>query len=294
MYLSEALSGWTREVVGLGPDLFFIKDDISATTTVTIDWLLHSYMSSPPDNEDRTFTYEERRTENPWTELDTRLWSLRPREEAPVMYVADLSFATWDAALQPSYFVPAKDPDTGAYNESRDSFQVGYRLDRRITTDQASSLTALWFGDDSAMETWSSALAEAVQVHDALGDVAHLLWPTSTSVVGYHGYDVTGKMGGRRFDDPAYFGRSITYLAHEGTPLLIASEPVGLFAHVEAGGPAPRFAVVQTMATTDVALYCPQPVSHVWVDGVATGLFTWADATLSVTLPPGEHRLDLE
>jgi len=166
-------------------------------------------------------------------------------------------------------------------------------IDRRITADQASSLTALWFGEDRTMDSWSSDLAEAVWVHDALGDVAHVFWPSSGSIGGYHGYEVTGEMGGRRLDDPAYFGRSITYLAHEGTPLLMASDPVDLFAHVEVDGPAARFAILHTTTTTDLTLYCPQAVTQVWVDGVPYDLFTWSGATLSLTLPPGDHRLDL-
>jgi len=294
MYLSEALAGWSREVVGLGPDLFFIRDDISAKATVTIDWLLHSHISSPPDNEGRTYTYQERRTENPWTNLGARLWSLRPQEEAPVMYVSDLSYAAWDATVEPSYFVPAKDPDTGRYNESRDSFQIGYRLERRITTDQARSLTALWFGEDLVVQPWSSTSADGARVRDSIGDVAHIFWPTANGIFNFHGYYVTGKMGGRRFDDPAYFGRSITYLSHAGELLVTASRPVDIFAYLEGGGGEVRFAIVHARADTDLTLYCPQPVTQVWVDGIATHRFTWTGSTLSLTLPPGEHRLDLQ
>jgi hypothetical protein len=292
MYISEDLDAWTREVVGLGPDIFLVRDGIGASAPVEVDWLLHGYVSEPPSSAGGTYAYAEHRTESPWTEDSTALWSLRPQSAAPALHVADASHASWSATLEPSFYVPELNPDTREYNETYESFQVGARLRRTITSDAAPSLVALWFGDAIAVESWSGAQADALKLHDSSTDVAVAIWP-SEPLTGFHGWDVTGEMAGRRLDEPAYFGRSVTHVADAGVTLLDAASAVSLFARLEHTGADPRFAIVRADASTDVTLHCPVEPARVLLDG-SDAAFTWAAQSLSLTVPAGEHRIVLE
>jgi hypothetical protein len=179
----------------------------------------------------------------------------------------------------------------GGYNRSFESFQVGHRLRRSVSADSAGSLVALWFGDVLDAESWSDGTADGVRVFDTGGDVALVVWPATSPVTGFHGCDVTGTMAGRRFDEPAYFGRELTRFVQDGDVLVTATTPVSLLARLEHTGS--RFAIVHAGASSDVALFCPVEPTRVTVDGT-DATFSWAGSVLSLTVPAGEHRIDLE
>lgn len=292
---AEELSGWTREVVGLGPDLFFVRDVVDATASVPIHWLLHSYRSDPPTSENHTYGYVDRRLENPFTEVDATHWVINPQDTAPVLHVADVSPDAWQALVEPSFYVPEQDLDTGEYNSALDSFGVGYRLHRTLTGLSARSVVALWWGDDLAVESWSTAQAEAARVTDTGVDVAVIMWPVNGSVSGFNGYDVDGTMAGRRMDEPAYFGRALTLLASAATVLAQATLPVEVFARLEhpATAAEPTFALVRASASTTLTLLCPTEPTVVLLDGTPT-TFSWSTSLLTVDIPAGTHRLDAQ
>jgi hypothetical protein len=294
MLLSDAVSSWTREVVGLAPGLFIVHDDVAATRSVTLDWLLHGYRSNPPTSVSSTYTYTERRTENPFVEVDGRHWTLQPQDAAPVLHVADVSAAAWTAVVEPSMYVPELNPDTREYNEDQASFQVGDRLRRTLAGDHAASTVVLWFDDAVSAESWSDATAEAVRLHTTTDDVAVAIWPAGGAVSGFHGYDVAGAMAGRRFDEPAYFARATTRLVSGTTVLLDAASAVDAFVRFEHAVSAtdPRMAVVDASAAGDVSLYCPTEPVEVLVDGAAVAS-PWSGAVLTIPLAAGLHRIEL-
>jgi len=160
-----------------------------------------------------------------------------------------------------------------------------------VSTDGADSLVALWLGDVLDATSWSDGTADGVRIFDTGGDVALVVWPASSSVTAFHGCDVTGVMGGRRFDEPATFGRDVTLLAQGGDTLVTASTPVSLYARLEHTGA--RFAIVQAAASSDIALFCPVEPTRVTVDGTDAS-FTWAPSAISLTLEAGEHRIEVE
>ncbi len=290
MVISTDLDSWTREIVGLGPDIFIVRDAVSASAPVAVDWLLHSYVSEPPASVSRTYTYAEHRLENPFTADAPPHWSIRPQAGADVLNVADASYFSWTSVVEPSSYVPEQDPDTSEYNDTFESFQVGYRLRRTLTSDDVTSLVAMWFGDGISLESWSDETADALCLQD-IADVAIVVWPASGSVIGFHGVSVTGLMAGRRIDEPAYFAREVTLFEHGADTLIVASTAVSVFARLEHTGA--RFAVVQAAALSDLFLSCPEEPSRVLFDGVDTA-FTWTGPTLSLTVPAGQHRIDIE
>ncbi|MBN1773060.1 MAG: heparinase II/III family protein [Deltaproteobacteria bacterium] len=295
MMLSETLTSWRREVVGLGSDLFFVHDTMQGTAAMTLDLLLHSYRSAAPTGSGLAYTYAELRTENPWREEAAGRWAIHPRDGVPALHVGDASAAAWTATLEPSSYVPEQNPDTRTYNESGARFDVGWRLRRSRTASAATSTTALWFGDDLELESWSDATADAARLHRGGTDSAFVVWPTGAGVTGFHGADVTGAMAGRRLDDPAIFGRGLTAFAAGGDVLVQASAPIDLFARLEhvASATEPRFALVRAAASAVVSLRCPVAPTTVRLDGT-DATFAHAGGLLELTVPAGDHRLDLD
>jgi hypothetical protein len=291
MYLSEELTSWTREIVGLGPDAFLVRDLLTASASVDIDWLLHSYATEPPGSASQTYSYVDVRTDNVWTEESAGHWTILPQDGVTVLHVLDASATSWASTIEPSMFVPEQNLEVGGYNRSFESFQVGHRLRRSASTDGAGSLVVLWFGDVLDAESWSDTTADGVRLFDSGGDVALVVWPASASVTGFNGCDVTGEMAGRRFDEPAFFGRDLTGFSQGGDTLVTASTPVSLYARLEHTGA--RFAVVQAAASSDLALFCPVEPTRVTLDGTDAS-FTWASSALSLTVPAGEHRIEVE
>jgi len=291
MYLSGDLTSWTREIVGLGPDVFLVRDVITAGAAVDIDWLLHSYASEPPGSAGQTYSYVDVRTDNVWTEESAGRWSVLPQDGAAVLHVLDASASSWTATIEPSMFVPEQNLDVGGYNSSFESFQVGHRLRRSVSADGAGSLVVLWFGDALSAESWSDGTADGVRLYDTTADVALVVWPAASPVTAFHGCDVTGTMAGRRFDEPAFFGRDLTYFSQGGDVLVTASTPVSLLARLEHTGA--RFAIVRAAASSDLTLFCPVEPTRVTVDGTDAS-FTWAASAITLTLPAGDHRIELE
>jgi hypothetical protein len=295
MVLSETLDSWKREVVGLSADLFVVADVLDGNQAMDLDWLLHSYASSPPENVNQTYSYKELRTESPWTEEAANHWISSPQADVPGLHVWDASFAAWTATIEPSMYVPEQHPDDGGYNESLESYQVGTRLRRSANATQIRSTVALWFGDALAAETWSTEEAEAVRIHDGDNEVAHLLWPTADNVAGFHDFDATAAMTGRRLDEPAYFGRQVTHLAHQGTLLVDAAQPVDLFARLEHAPSStdPLRVVTEAAAETVVTLHCPDEPTTVLLDGAET-TFDWASSQLTLTVPADQHHFEIQ
>ena len=294
MVLYPNLEYWHREVVGLNPGVWFVRDTVSATATVSMDWLLHSYRSDPPSSERSTYTYTDRRTENPFTDVAVRRWDVTPQDTAQVLHVADVSLMDWAAVTEPSNYVPETHPDTHEYNSTQDYFQVGFRLRRTVSADQASSVVVLWFDDNLSVENLSTQQAEAARVYDGGGDVAHVIWPSSGSVSGFNGFDLTGRMGGRRFDRPAYFGRGVTLLSDGAEVLIQATVSTDVFARLEHAFSAsdPGVVVVEAGAGTDLNLLCPTSPTQVMMDGAPVA-FSWAGSVLTLTVPAGTHRFEV-
>ncbi len=295
MVQAETLDSWKREVIGLGPDIFLVEDILAGSAAMSLEWLLHSHASIPPTSINHTYTYKEVRTENPWSELATGHWVTQPQPAAASLHVHDASFATWGATIEPSMFVPEQHLDEGGYNESLESYQVGFRLRRSASATQIRSTVALWFGDALAAETWSTAAAEALRLYDGGTEVVQVLWPTGGSVIGFHDFDVTAEMAGRRFDEPATFGRQVTQLDWQGTELIDATQPLDLFARLEHSPSStdPLRVVAEAAAETSVTLHCPGQPTTVLMDGAQT-TFNWTSSRLTLTVPAGQHRFVVE
>ncbi len=294
MVESPKVESWRREVVGLAPDLFFVRDTVSATATVDVAFLLHAYVSEPPASSRQTYSALDTRLENPFSEVAPGRWELTPQADATVMHLADLSFDSWGAGVDPTMFVPEQTLDTREYNTNFDSFQLGHHLRRTISTDSTSSLMALWFGDALDVDELSTAGADAARVFDGGGDVAVVIWPNTGAVTGLYGFDVTGDLGGRRYDEPAVFGRGVTLLSDGGQVLVQSTTPVNVFArleHTPTPG-APSFAVLYADTAADLTLATSQTPTQVLLDG-ASVTFTLNGGLLTFTLPAGHHRMEL-
>ena len=298
MVKSDALSSWIREVVCIAPDLFFVRDTVDATAQVTMGWLLHSYRSDPPTSETRTYSYKQRRTENPFATVDGRHYTITPQDSASSLHVADVSYQDWNDTVEESRFVPEQKPD-GGYNENKDSFQFGYRLHRTVVGDSGRSLVLLSFGENLTVTSWSTAQADAAQVADGSGGTVVALWPNAsgTTLSNFHGYDLNGDMAGRVQGTPvpALFGRGITRFAQSGQVLVQADGPVDVFSRLEHSPTSdnPTFALVRATASTTVTLRCTVSPSTVLLDG-NTVTYTWNASELTVTVGPGSHRIDVQ
>jgi Heparinase II/III-like protein len=300
MVSSPKVQSWRRELLGLGPDLFFVRDTVSATETVQVDFLLHSYVSTPPTASSQTYSYLDNRMDNPFTEVSPGRWEVAPQPTtaATALQVADLSYDQWTATVEPTLFVPEQTLDTREYNVNLDSYQLGFRLRRSITAGSpagtTSSVMALWFGDTLDTESLTTATADAARLYTTNGDVAVVIWPLTGSVTSLHGFDVTGRMGGRRFDEPAVFGHQVTYLFEGGEVLCQSTTPVNLFARlVHTPTPAtPAYAILYAAAQADLSLATTLTPSEILLDGTAIP-FTMNGSLLTFTLPPGQHRIDL-
>lgn len=294
MVNSDRLSSWKREVVGLGPDVFLIRDDLRGLGDVQWTSLLHSYKTDAPTSINRSYGYRDRRLEDPWIE-DGAGWILRPRQGAPDLHVADCSAEAWTPVVEPTTYVPEQKLDVGGYNEGLDRFQLGTRLRRQRTDAQTSSLVATWFGDDVSVIPLASFSAEGVRLVRGSDDVAIAVWSLQAQTASVGPVVVTGAMGGVRLDRPAYFGRQLTELRHDGAQLVAASAPISLAARLQHTPTAaePLEATVDSETSVDLDLACPAHPADVRVDGVSVG-FAWSGGTLSLTLPAGRHRIDVE
>jgi len=294
MVESSDLERWDREVVGLHPDVFLVRDSLQASTEVEWTWLLHSYVSDPPGNSNQTYSYRERRLENPWVEQGGGHWLVQPQDTAPDLHVVDCSSASWTAVVEPTLFVPEQKLDVGGYNADFEPFQLGHRLRRDRTDSATSSLVATWFGDGISVAALASAEAEGVHLLDGSDDLAIVLWPFAPATPGaIDGLAVTGAMGGVRIDRAAFFGRTLTRLEHDGEVLLQASAPVSIFARLQHPlSLGPRYARVQTAGSADLSLVSATEPSLVELDGASIP-FRWAAGVLTLTVPAGSHLIEV-
>jgi hypothetical protein len=294
MMASTSLQSWRREVVGLGPDVFLVRDELASDRPVEYTWLLHSHRTDPPTSMNASYNVRNRRLENPWTGLGAGRWRLRPQDAAPDLHLRDCSATAWSAAIEPAFYVPEQRLDTGGYNEDKDSFQLGYLLSRRRTAAAATSVVAVWFGEQLEAEALASAEAEGARLIEGGAEVAWIVWSRAGSISDLPGLGLQGAMGGRRRDRAAYFGRELTRLEADGQVLLRATAEVSLLARLEhAATPAePRFARVQAAAAASLELYCPEAPAEVRLDGAGIP-FDWNDLVLRVDVPAGEHRLEI-
>jgi hypothetical protein len=113
--------------------------------------------------------------------------------------------------------------------------------------------------------------------------------------VGFNGFDVTGLMGGRRFDQPAYHGRGVTFLSDGAELLIQATMPADVFARLEHAWSAgdPGVVVVEAGGVTDLSLWCPTNPAQVLMDGSPVA-FSWAASVLTLTVPAGTHRFEVQ
>lgn len=294
MIESLALQAWEREVVGLGPDIFLIRDELSASSPVEFTWLIHAYRSDPPASENRSYSYRDRRLENPWLDQGGGHWIVRPQDAEPDLHVADCSADAWSSSIEASFYVPEQNLDVGGYNADLESFQLGSRLSRTRTAASTSSLVAVWFGDDISVEALAGGGAEGLRLFDGNGDLAVVIWPLVGAAI-LQGVAVDGSMGGRRMDKTAYFGRELTRLEKDGQVLIQASAAVSLFARIEhtATPEEPRFVAVQVSSAVTLDLFCPEEPVQVQLDGTAVP-FSWSNFVVTIDVPPGAHRLILD
>ncbi len=290
-----ALTLWNREVVGLGPDVFLIRDTLDATAQVTYHWLLHSYMTDPPTSVNRTYTYRDRRTENPFSTVDDHHFVITPQDQATPLTVTDLSHDAWTNQVEETWYVPEIKLDGGGYNSDFESYQLGDHVHRQITGQSAWSLVALTFTDALTATSWSTAQVEAASIEADGQTFALVFWnKTNSPITGFHGFDFTGKMAGRMpGDSPAFFGRAVTRFVDSGQTLLDTQAPVDLFARTEDQASGTRYALLRTEAETTVSLRCDTRPSSALLDG-ASITFQWNSGLVTFTLPAGTHRLDLQ
>jgi uncharacterized protein DUF4962 len=293
MIESTDLQSWQREVIGLGPAIFIIRDVLLASSPAEFTWLLHSYRTDPPSTENQSYAYRNRRLENPWQDQGAGRWQVTPQDAAAPLFLADCSADNWTAVIEPSFYIPEQKLDVGGYNSDFESFQLGHRLRRTRTAASATSLVAAWFGADISVEALANAEAEGARLFDTNGDIALVIWPFAAAA-DLQGLSVNGAMAGRRQDETAYFGRALTQFEKDGQLLIQATEAVSLFARTEhiATADDPRFATVQTTSDVVLDLYCPVEPSQVQLDG--TNLpFSWSNSILTVDIPSGAHRIVL-
>jgi len=294
MYQSPHLQSWQREVVGITPGIFLVRDVMEADQPVTFTWLLHSYRTDPPTSENRSYSYRERRLENPWEDQGSGSWLLRPQDAAPALHVKDCSSSSWSAVVEPGLFVPEQDLDAGGYNENLEPFQLGYRLRRDYHAAAASSLVAAWFDAGLEAEPLTVTNAEGVRLYDGNGNVVVNIWPFSGAPATLAGLTVQGLMGGIRRDRPAFWGRELTRLENSGQVLVQAQSPLSLFARTEHAASAddPHLLITRAASTVTVSVYCPDEPGQVTLDGNPL-TFSWNQGLLSLEVPAGRHRLEM-
>ncbi len=294
MYQSPVLDEWRREVVGFTPGVFLIRDTMACSNQVELSWLIHSYKTDPPVSEGSSYSYRQRRMENPWEKTGDKSWLLRPQDGSPPMQLLDCSSQNWTAVIEPSFFVPEQDLEVGGYNENLDSFQLGYRIRRTLNATFASSLVAAWFGDELTVVPLSDEEAEGVSISDSGGNVAVVVWTFAGTATDASGISLEGAMGGRRTDRPAFFGRELTELSAGGLWLVRSQAPISIFARTEhsASIDNPHFFIVESTTNADIEIYCPDEPIRVTMDSNPVS-FSWTNQTLSITCPEGSHRFEL-
>jgi len=301
MYKDTTLSRWNRETVGIEPNIFIVHDEINLTAAKQLDLLMHSFKVKLPATDNDTVDYRTYRLDNPWNGSN-RDWQIQPSADnanlLPILYVADRSYQNWTTKNEPTNFVPEVNYATGSSNSTQLRFQLGWNLRRYINSANARSTVAFWFDTAGTLtaDSWSDAQHEAIRLHRGTADTAIIIWPAATNAPAINGYQVVGAMGGRNIEKPAYFGRGISKLVINGVTFAQTnSGTVDFFARLEhaATSSEPRFVKTNTLTATTLTLRCPTQPASVKIDGATTN-FTWAASNLTLQVPSGSHRFELQ
>lgn len=287
MYTNPNLSSWQREVVGLGGDLYLLRDTVSAGTSANFDLLLHAQVTVASGD---TFNQDAYAYSNPWTQLATGKWEINARSGSPKMLVQDLSSETWSSSIEETLYYHRYD--------STPPTRRGNKLKRSLSGTTGTSLVSFGFEDlmtGWTQAAWSNPQAEGLHIVDSGSPVIDVLWPLNgISAAASDGWTVNGKMAGRRFGKD-YFGRGATSIQHNGLNLLSATAPVSLHAKTEPplGGTVPSRIVIQAAAASTIMVYAPYEPKSVLLDNVDMA-FSWANNQLTVSIPATEgSTLDL-
>ncbi|MBI9021415.1 MAG: heparinase II/III family protein [Verrucomicrobia bacterium] len=278
MYTSSKLSSWQREVVGLGGDLYLLRDDIATTSSANLDLQLHGLVTAASGD-----TYSENSTSNPWSSTGAGKWDLTARSGTPTLKVQDLSGDSWSSVIEETWF----------YYKNSVLTRRGNNLKRSRTGTAGTSLISFGFDDlmtGWTQTAWTNATAEGCHVVASGSPVIDVLWPLNgASVSGSDGWSVTGKMAGRRFGD-SFFGREVTAVQYNGLSLLSATTPVSFHAKTEQvlGGTVPNRMVVSSDAPASLTLYSPHEPETVLLNDLSVA-FSWAGQQLAVTVPAGTN-----
>jgi hypothetical protein len=279
MYTNPDLSNWRREVVGLGGDLYLVRDTVSASTSVDFDLLLHAQVTAASSG--NTFDQDTYAASNPWNTLGSGKWEIDARPGNPKMLVQDLSSDAWNPAIEETWY----------YKKSAGLTRRGNRLRRSLSGTSGTSLVS--FGFDDLMTGWTQtpwidSAAEGIHI----AAVLDVLWPLNgTSVSASDGWNVSGKMAGRRFGD-SFFGRETTLVQHNGLDLFSATTPVSFHAKTEQepGGTVPVRVVLQAPAPSTITVYAPHEPKSVLLDGSSVA-FSWTNSQLMVSIPATEGSI---
>ena len=187
MYTNAILSRWQREMVGLGGDLYLLRDTVSASASVEFELLLHGKVTSGASSTYDEITYS---TSNPWFVIGPETWELNARSGRPKMNVQDLSADAWSSTIEESWYYDK-------YN-SASATRRGNKLIRSRTGTAGTSLVSFGFEDLMVGWTqgaWTHAAAEGIHVLDSGVPLIDVLWPLDgISVSASEGWTVIGKM----------------------------------------------------------------------------------------------------
>lgn len=284
MYTNPALSSWQREMVGLGGDLYLLRDAVAAGSSVDFDLLLHAKVTVASGDTYDEATYS---SSNPWSVTGSGKWEINARAGSPKMELQDLSADSWSSAIEESWYYDKYD--------STPPTRRGNKLKRSLTGTAGTSLVSFGFDDlmTGWMQTaWTNVNAEGVHVVASGTPVIDVLWPLdSTSVAGSDGWSVTGKMAGRRFGD-SFFGRDVSSVQYKGLSLLGAISPVSFHAKTEfpLGGTVPGRIIISAEVASTVTVYSPYEPESVLIDNTAVA-FSWSGNQLTVSVPATERSV---
>lgn len=279
MYTNPDLSQWRREVVGLGGNLYLLRDTVSAGTSVSFDLLLHAQVTATSSG--NTYDQDTYAASNPWNSLGSGKWEINARSGSPRMLVQDLSSDVWNPVIEETWYESKYTGHT----------RRGNRLRRSLSGTAGTSLVSFGFDDLMAGWTqtaWVDSAAEGIHI----ATILDVLWPLNgISVSASDGWNVTGKMAGRRFGD-SFFGRETTLMQNNGLDLLSATTPVSFHAKTEQepGGAVPLRIVLQAAAPSTLTIYAPHEPKSVLLDGSSIA-FAWTNNQLSVSVPATEGTI---
>ncbi len=283
MYTNSVLSSWKREVVGLGGNLYLLRDTVEASTSVDFELLLHAQVTAAGSGD--TYDEDTYASSNPWTVAGSGMWEIDARAGSPKMQVQDASVDTWSSSIEETWY---SSKYTGLTRR-------GNRLKRSLTGTAGTSLVSFGFKDLMAgwtQSAWTNANAEGLHLASSGVPLVDVLWPLNgISVSGSDGWSVTGKMAGRTFGD-SFFGRNVSFIQYNGLTLLSSTTPVSLHAKTEPapGGTVPSRITISADTSSTVSVYAPYEPRSVLLDGINVA-FSWTNNQLTVSIPATEGSI---